>query len=415
MKRLTISTVALMAILGSLSSVNAAPSTFNIISNIKFSGEIRPRYEYANKVDGAEAANSFTARTRFAIEGTLLGIDGLSTKIGLTSVNNFGYENYNDGSATGNTKYEKIVDAQQAMVSEAYLTYTITDTTLLAGRSHINLDDQRFIGTVGWRQMERAYDTLTVVNKSVKGLTLLGSYIYGYQGVNSNPTTETTSVLLNLNYKLNEMVVLTGFSYLLADVHDTYGLRVTGKAPVNDIKLNYAVSYAQQSKASIDFRGGANAEIDASYIDVALSANINGVIAGVEYEKLSKANGSSTKGFTTPLSTLHKFQGFADEFLAQTGGSNNKGLRDMSIKTGYVTKSTGKALVIYHKFFAESGTGINDNKDLGSEIDALYTNKISGLKGVSGLLKMGYYMAGDTGLGHDKDKIVAWAQIDYKF
>jgi hypothetical protein len=413
MKKTVMSAVVYTTVIGTLNLASATDNGLNIIDDIKFSGQIRPRYEFADKKDNSvDAANAFTARVRLAVEAKLFNVDALKAKIGVTSINNFGYTDYNDGSASGNTKYDKIVDAQQAILSEAYLSYTLSDTNILAGRSHINLDNQRFIGTVGWRQMERAYDTLTVTNKSVKNLTLLGSWIYGYQGVNSKPTTETSSAILHANYKLNDMFNATAFSYILADVHNTYGLRATGAIPIgNDIKLNYAASYAKQAKASINYNGTANADIDASYIDLAVNTKINAYTIGLEYEKLGKAEGTSTKGFTTPLATLHKFQGFADEFLAQTGGSNDLGLRDISVKVGYATKNSGKALVIYHKFFAEAGA----NKDFGSEIDVLYARAIPGLAGVKGLVKAAYYMSKDQGIGHDNDNAKAWVQADYKF
>ena len=126
----------------------------NIIDDIKFSGEIRPRYEMADvKDNGLDTANAYTARTRLAVEGTLFGVEGLTTKVGVTSVNNFGYNDY----APENPAYDLILDPQQALLSEGYVAYTAADTTLLGGRSFVNLDDQRFIGTVGWRQMERSY------------------------------------------------------------------------------------------------------------------------------------------------------------------------------------------------------------------------------------------------------------------
>jgi hypothetical protein len=416
MKKIIMSAVALTAIMGPVSTLSAADDGISILNDMKVTGEIRPRYEYADKSGGAEAANAFTARTRLAVEtGSLAEIDGLSAKIGLTSVNNFGYTNYKDGLGQG-TEYELILDPQQAMLSEAYLAYTKADTTLLAGRSHVNLDDQRFIGTVGWRQMERAYDTVTVVNKSVEGLTLLGSYVYGYAGVNSVTTVDTASVLLNVNYKANDALVVSGFGYMLANIHDTYGLRVSGKAPVSDsIKLNYALSYAMQADNTMQYGSGdvTNA-IDASYYDIVLGATMNGFILGGEYEVLGKAaNDTDADGFSTPLATLHKFQGFADEFLGQTkgAGGNKNGLIDMSIKAGYKTKGFGKALVWFHKFDAETGA----NSDLGSEVDAVYAHKIPGLKGVNGLLKAAYFMGGDADGLHGLDSGKVWAQLDYKF
>lgn len=402
-----LSMVAAPLMVGSMASVASAADGFNIFSDAKFSGEIRPRYENADKKGGADSASAYTARTRLAVEAGLLEVDGLKAKVGVTSVNNFGYTDY----APENGAYDLILDPQQAIVSEAYISYTAADTTLLAGRSFVNLDDQRFIGTVGWRQMERSYDTATVVNKSIEGLTLLGSWVYGYQGVNSNPTTDTGSVFLNVNYKASDALVLSGFGYLLADVHDTYGVRVSGKAAMDSVKLSYAASYAMQSKASLDYNSAANAEIDATYYDAALAANISGIIVGAEYEVLGQANGSSAKGFTTPLATLHKFQGFADEFLVQTAGSNNNGLMDASLKAGYVSKGFGKLLGFYHSFSAETGSAT----DLGSEFDALYANGIPGVNGLKGLVKAAFYQAGETGSGHTADNTKFWVQLDYKF
>jgi hypothetical protein len=41
----------------------------------------------------------------------------------------------------------------------------------------INLDDQRFIGAVAWRQMEQTYDSGVITNKSIENLTLKAGYI----------------------------------------------------------------------------------------------------------------------------------------------------------------------------------------------------------------------------------------------
>jgi len=416
MKKILLSAVTLTAILGSTNVVSANDG-INILNNVKFSGEIRPRFEYADKDGDTDAANAFTARTRLAVAtDSLAEISGLSAKIGVTTVNNFGYTDYFDGATQGKGEYDLILDPQQAMLSEAYLAYTALDTTLLAGRSFVNLDDQRFIGTVGWRQMERAYDTVTVINKSIDGLTVLGSYVYGYAGVNAVTTNDTASVLLNVNYKASNALVVSGFSYMLADIHDTYGLRVSGKTPVSDsIKLNYAVSYAMQADNTLNYGSNDTTnKIDASYYDAVLGATISGFIVGGEYEVLGKAaNATDADGFSTPLATLHKFQGFADEFLGQTkgAGGNKNGLKDMSVKAGYKAKGFGKALVWFHKFDAETGA----NSDLGSEVDAVYANAIPGFKNLKGLVKAAYFMGGDTGSGHDLDNTKVWAQLDYKF
>ncbi len=72
-------------------------------------------------------------------------------------------------------------------------------------------------------------------------------------------------------------------------------------------KLSYVASYAtQQETASnplsfdLDYYLG---EINAAHGPYAIGA-------GVEI-----LEGTGSKGFTTPLATLHKFQGWADKFL----------------------------------------------------------------------------------------------------
>ncbi len=408
MKKWMLSLAAVPVIFGNMGMAANAAESVNLIDNVQFSGEIRPRYEMADvKDNGLDTANAFTARTRLAVSGALLGVEGLNAKVGVTSVNNFGYDNY----APQDPRYDLILDPQQALLSEGYVSYTAANTTLLAGRSFVNLDDQRFIGTVGWRQMERSYDTATIVNTSVKGLTLLGSWVYGYQGVNANPTTDTGSALININYKIGSALDVSLFDYMLADISDTYGIRATGNMALDGVKLDYAASYAFQRDASLTYTLDDAPKIEADYYDIVVNANFSGIIVGAEYEVLGKATGDSTKGFTTPLATLHKFQGWADVFLGRTASSNNNGLMDLNGKLGYASKDLGKILGIYHKFDAQTGS----IKDLGQEFDVMYANTVPGVNNLGFLAKAAFYTKGDTGIGSDYDVTKVWAQLDYKF
>ena len=53
-------------------------------------------------------------------------------------------------------------------INRLQLTNTsLPGTTLTLGRQRIILDDQRFVGNVGWRQNEQTFDALRVVNRSV--------------------------------------------------------------------------------------------------------------------------------------------------------------------------------------------------------------------------------------------------------
>ncbi len=101
MKRLLLSMATMPLILGGMSVCASADDGINVLNNVKFSGEIRPRYEYADiKDNGKDAANAITARTTLGVGADLFQVDGLSAYLEGTSVNNFGYTNYN-GAGTG--------------------------------------------------------------------------------------------------------------------------------------------------------------------------------------------------------------------------------------------------------------------------------------------------------------------------
>jgi len=385
MKRLLLSMAALPLMVGGLSVNASANDGINILDNVKLKGEIRPRYEYADVNDnGKDAANAFTARTHLVATGGLLGVDGLTATVGIQSVNNFGYTNYNS-TQNGETKYDVVADPQQAMLSEASLDYSVGKTAMHAGRSHVNLDNQRFIGTVGWRQSERSYDTVYVANSSVKNLSLLAAYVYGFAGVKSTTTADTNSVLLHAAYTVMPELKVTAYDYMLSSIHDTYGLALTGKINAG-AKLSYRAEYAIQSDASLETGSAGKPKADADYYNLDLGANISGILAGVNYEVLSGTNGHDGKtAFTTPLATAHKFNGWADKFLKTPAG----GLQDANIRLGYKAKGFGKVLAIYHTFTADEKMGGED--DLGTEFDAVYVNAIPGFKNLKGLVKYASY------------------------
>ncbi len=415
-----LSAVALTAIMGSATTVSAADG-INILNDIKLSGEIRARYEHADvKDNGIDAANAFTARTHLKIKAGLLGVDGLTTTIGIQSVNNFGYTNYYDTSKhydgtkpANSTKYDVIADPQQAMLSEASLDYSVGKTAIHAGRSQVNLDNQRFIGTVGWRQTERSYDTVYVANNDIENLNVLAAYVYGYAGVKTVTTTDTASVLLNAKYKVMNELSITAYDYMLSSIHDTIGVALTGKIDAG-AKLTYRAEYAMQQDSTLKTGSKAKGKADATYMNLDLGANISGILAGVNYELLSansnyKDDGATAQNaFSTPLATGHKFNGWADMFLATPAG----GLQDMNARIGYKAKGFGKLLGVYHVFTADEKMG--DQDDLGSEIDVVYVNKIPGVNNLKGLVKFASYSAGKVAT-YTNDKQVAWVQLDYKF
>ena len=111
------------------------------------------------------------------------------------------------------------------------------------------------------------------------------------------------------------------------------------------------------------------------------------------------------RGFATPLATLHKFNGWSDQFL----GTPNAGLEDLYVKVAGKLAG-GKWLAAFHSFSSDDSVGGAD--DLGDEINLQYTRKIS--DNIAGGVKLANYSAGDAVFGKvDTDKFWLWAS--YKF
>lgn len=416
MKKITLSAIAVLSLASTFTTTLSAEDGFSIFSDAKFNGEIRPRYEYVDVEDsGKKDANAYTVRGTLGLEAKLLGIDGLTMKVDGTTVQNIGGVQYNDLSPTKFTDYEIVADPEQTRFTQAYVQYKMGTTTLKAGRQITNLDNQRFIGSVDWRQMPQSLDAVSVTNTSIKGLSLYGAYVYSYATVFDEPTQASESVLLNGSYKFNDMLKITAYDYMLSlekgqFAADTYGASLDGSIPLAGIKIGYHAEYAKQTDSTFDTTTtNVKVENDASYCNLEASASIIGITVGAGYELLSGTSGTDGKTkFQTPLATLHKFNGTADKFLTTPTG----GLVDTYASLGYGGAGLGNALVTYHTY--ETDVSIGGKSDLGNEFDLQYSNAIPGVKGLNGLIKAAYYDGGDVAT-YTKDATKVWLQLDYKF
>lgn len=414
MKKITLSAVAVLSLVSGFASTLSADE-FTLFSDAKFNGEVKARYEFVDdQSNNKGAANAYTVRAMLGLETKLFGIDELSMKVDGTTVQSIGGEHYDSG--YNGMNYDKVVDPEQTRFTQGYLQYKFGKTVAKVGRQIVNLDNQRFIGSVDWRQMPQSLDAVSISDTSIPGLNLYGAYVYSYATVAKEPTWDSKSVILNGSYKVNDMLKVTAYDYMISSEKaaygsDTVGLALTGDIPAAGAKINYRAEYASQGDASFKTVGATKKEADAYYYNLDALANISGVLIGAGYEVLSGSTGTDGKtAFSTPLATLHKFNGWADKFLASTPLG---GLCDVSATLGYTAPGLGKAMVNYHDFETDKAMGTGQ-ADLGTEWDMLYTNAIPGIKGLQGLAKAAYFKAGDV-TGYNKDKSVVWIELDYKF
>lgn len=416
MKKITLSAVAVLSLASGFSNTLSANEEFTLFSNPKVNGEVRPRYEYVDDASNTrDKANAYTVRATLGLETTLLGIDGLNLKLDGTTVQTLGATGYEDATADANLRYDRVADPEQTRFTQAYLQYKIGSTTTKVGRQIVNLDNQRFIGSVDWRQMPQSLDAVSITNTSIPKLSLYGAYVYNYATVFKEATQHSKSVLLNGSYKVNEMLKVTAYDYMLSleknqFAADTMGLALSGDIPAGDVKVGYRAEYAKQGDATFKTTmTNLKTENDATYYDLEATASMIGITLGAGYELLSGTTGSDGKTkFQTPLATLHKFNGTADKFLTTPTG----GLADTSVSLGYGAKDLGNAMLTYHDY--KTDVAMSGKSDLGSELDLQYTNAIPGVKGLNGLIKAAYYDGGDV-TTFTSDKTVVWVQATYKF
>ena len=125
-------------------------------------------------------------------------------------------------------------------------------------------------------------------------------------------------------------------------------------------------------------------------------------MAQLGYESLG---GDGVVGFTTPLATLHKFQGFADVFLTTPAA----GLEDLYGTISYswdglLKTDSVRLFATYHEF--ESGLG---DTDFGAEFDAGLA--VTFRKHWSAEVKGAVY----DGAGAFADRSLVWASLRFQY
>ena len=389
-----------------------------------FDLQFRYRYEYVDRDSlgptdpVTDSANASTLRTR--LEYRTAEFRNLSLTLGLDDVRPVFSSDFND-TRNGKTQYPIVVDPKGTDLNLASLTFTgLNNTQFVLGRQRIQRGNLRFIGGVEWRQNEQTYDSVSVAYSPSDKLKAFYSHvsrvkrIFGPDsGVPSADFSSSTN-LLDVSYSFGPLLNLFGYGYWLdlsnrneaAPAQDlsssqTFGLRLTGNHEFdNKLKLGYAVEYASQQ----DYADNPiNYDADYSLLEATLDWSLFGVRAG--YEVL-EGNGQPGESFQTPLATGHKFNGWADRFLATPSGiiiPDTGGLEDFYIAAS-ANILKGKWSLIYHDFSPQTGSG-----NYGDELD--FSAKWSFGEHYSVLAKFALYNA-DTFLV-DTDKF--WVMLTASF
>lgn len=367
-QKMTFSSLAVIVI--SSLSVNkaSANSVYDALSQGKVNVDLRLRYEDVSQDNALEDASALTVRTRLGY--TTAELDGWSFTVEMEDNRiALGQGDYTVGPTGYNVGvYSVIADPEFTELDQGYLQYKNDEYTVKIGRQVIALDGHRFVGHVGWRQDRQTFDAFSAIYSPSKKLKAQYSYITQRNRIfGEEADLDSKDHLLNVSYS-TDFGKLTAYGYLLEidnlvdNALDTYGFSFNGKKAMDDLTWLYHLEFATQSSDV------AATSFDADYMFAELGGQYSGVTIKLGYEVLGSDDGNY--GFSTPLATLHKFNGWSDQFLA----TPSEGLKDLYLSLSSSALG-GNWVAAIHKFDADEASDVVD--DLGTELNLQYTTKIA--------------------------------------
>jgi hypothetical protein len=359
--------------------------------------DVRARYEHVDQDNISEKADALTARLRLNYKTGQWN--------GLTGFVEYDYvfhllDDFNSGGGTspGKGQYPTVADPKGADLNQLYVDYGFTDETKgRFGRQRILLDNQRFVGGVGWRQNEQTYDALTFTSTALSKTILSYSYVGNVRrifgdGVPAGKNNVDTH-LLNAKVTINDSWSVTPYYYHIdnKDVAGfstaTYGARLAGSMKAGEGKIALLAEFASQSDIANN-----PVSYDAQYAHLSgMWSMENGLSLGLAYESLGGDSEVEDAMFRTPLATLHAFQGWADKFLTTPDAGIDDIFATVKFKAGK-WNLTG----VYHDFSSEAGS-----VDYGTEFDVSAATKLTDNYSI---LFKGAFFSGETGGIPDTNK-----------
>lgn len=330
--------------------------------------DFRYRLEAVDQDNIAKDALASTLRSRISVQtGRYYGFSGL---IELDNASVLGDQSYNS-TVNGETTYPIVADPDGSDLNQALLRYQTDNkkTNIDWGRQRINLLNQRFLGSVGWRQNEQTLDGIRVQHFTNKWLLDLSSFhnvnrVFGPDGAKADEPGEFSNLLVTFKpaaqHQLNLFAHDYRFDHWALNSSLTTGLDYQGNfIPVAQQQLLVHFSYATQTDNS-----DSASDFSEDYSRVDAQWKINKISLEAGYELLS---GNGTVALQTPLATLHAFNGYTDIFLSTPAN----GLNDIWLGAGYALPK-GAINIQYHQFTSD----IN-NIDYGDEINIVYNYNIN--------------------------------------
>lgn len=325
----------------------------------------RYRYEFVTDAAFALDAHASTLRTTLGYETR--PYRGFNFLIEAENVRPAGGDLYDNrgagGLSNGRVDRPAVADPGLTQFNQAAVRFAAEGTAVTLGRQEIQLDDQRFVGPVGWRQNHQSFDALRLVTDRLPG-TALNYVLLGNVHRLTGAVEPVTGHLLNTSVAAGAAGSVVAYAYALDYARAagrstaTVGAEFAGQAAVGRAtRVEYEAEVARQRSAY-----GNPTRTDAGYFHLAAGLDYRGVNLRAGWERLG---GSPARGqFNTPLATLHPFNGWADKFLVTPAG----GLDDRYVR---LLGDTGRVrwTAAWHDFSAVTG-GARYGREI--DLEAVY-------------------------------------------
>ena len=280
--------------------------------------DLRYRLEQVHQDGFPHDALASTLRTRLGYR--FREHEGWSALVSMQDNRAIGDDRYNS-TRNGRFAYPVVADPGDTGLDQAYVQYRGWKALeLRLGRQVIKLDNDRFVGNVGFRQLEQSFDAFRATWRPADALRIDYAYLTRVNRIFGAHNPDPLKARQNLDTHLlhaawtQPYATLVGYLYLIgnqslpASSHRDLGLRWVGHAVRDaDWRLDYTLEATQQ-------RAWKDGTLDGSrhYLHGEVALAVNAWSGKLGHERLQ---GNGISALQTPLATLHAFNGWSDRFL----------------------------------------------------------------------------------------------------
>ena len=359
---------------------------------------LRYRFEFSDDEAFEKKAYASTLRTMLGYQTSWYDFTGRLEFENISALGNDIYQS----TLNGETDRAVVPDPESTEVNQVFVRYDgWENVTPTLGRQILLLDNQRFVGPVGWRQNYQTYDAVRMDARPAEDIDLFYAYLDNVNRIfgDDSPVGDArmSSHLFNGSWNTGLGKWTAYWYYLDTDAFAAFSTSTVGARWAGDFDAteDWGVGGTAEYAVQRDVEDNP-ADVDANYAFGELAAAHRGTRFALGYELL-EGSGAPGDKFSTPLATLHAFNGWADQFLI----TPDTGLEDLYASISGSVQDYRWSL-IWHDFRSDSGS-----LDYGSELDALVTRKVSERVRVG--LKLASYSADD--FAQDTFKLWTWVEL----